>query len=102
GPAREGAEPSLGAGTGAAPARARLRLRRHRRPPRACGHPRPRATRRRRGPRRPDGAGEGRAETDGARQRPMIFGPDVWLATRSLFTVLSSAYAMWAKPVVGS
>ena len=32
----------------------------------------------------------------------MMLEPDVWLATRSMFTWLSSAYAMWAKPVVGS
>jgi len=24
--------------------------------------------------------------------------PEVWFAARSLFTVLSSAYAMWAQP----
>src|SRR5256714_8781626 len=35
-------------------------------------------------------------------QRPMIFGPETWFATRSLLTVLSSAYAMCANPVVGS
>jgi hypothetical protein len=28
--------------------------------------------------------------------------PDTWFAARSLFTVLSSAYAMCANPVVGS
>ena len=28
--------------------------------------------------------------------------PAVWLATRSMLTVLSSAKAMWAQPVVGS
>src|SRR5260221_4540489 len=35
-------------------------------------------------------------------QPPMIFAPETWFAARSLFTVLSSAYAMCANPVVGS